>query len=104
MLGTGILSRFVLGQSETTRPDNTFRLPLHVVVTAPASGCMIAVAVRVAVVPAQLDASTWSIRVMLGGADVSERLTGSVEIEAEEGAARIATLTLLLAAGDTLSR
>ncbi|BAK76504.1 hypothetical protein NH8B_2118 [Pseudogulbenkiania sp. NH8B] len=103
MLGTGILSRFVLGQSETTRPDNTFRLPLHVVVTAPAAGSMTAVAVRVAVVPARLDASTWSIRVMLGGADVSERLTGSVEIEAEEGAARIATLTLLLAAGDTLA-
>jgi hypothetical protein len=36
----------------------------------------------------------WSVSVSLGGTDVSARLTGQISITAEEGAARIAELTL----------
>ncbi|MBL8471334.1 MAG: hypothetical protein JNM98_06000 [Rhodocyclaceae bacterium] len=49
--------------------------------------------------PDPLPAGQWACQVLLGGVDVSARLTGRVEIDAEEGAARIATFTLLPAAG-----
>lgn len=41
----------------------------------------------------------WQLYVMLGGTDVSGRLTGTVTVEAEEGTARIAELKLLPYAG-----
>lgn len=41
----------------------------------------------------------WDVVVSLDGADVSERLTGRLRIEAEEGAARIAQFTLLPVGG-----
>lgn len=40
------------------------------------------------------DAYVWSARVTLGGVDVSARLTGEIEVEAEENAARVAHFSL----------
>lgn len=39
-------------------------------------------------------ASTWTARCMVGGVDVSARLVGQANVVAEEGAARIATVTI----------
>lgn len=40
------------------------------------------------------DAYVWAARVTLGGVDVSARLTGEIQIDAEEGAARVAHFRL----------
>jgi len=50
--------------------------------------------------PPPVDGVTpWTATVMLSGADVSARITGEIEVEAEEGAARIATFALVPAGG-----
>ena len=41
----------------------------------------------------------WDVRLMLGGVDVSEKLTGSVRIEREEGAATLADFVISLDSG-----
>lgn len=49
--------------------------------------------------PPRLPDGQWACKVLLGGVDVSARLTGRVEIDGEEGAARIAIFTVLPADG-----
>lgn len=44
-------------------------------------------------------AGLWNVRVLIDNADWSARLTGTIEIDAEEGAARIADLTLVPTVG-----
>jgi hypothetical protein len=46
-----------------------------------------------------LAAPYWALQVWLGTTDISTRLTGTVTVDAEEGAARIADLTLVPTAG-----
>ena len=46
------------------------------------------------------DGVRWRLRVVLGGVDVSERLTGVVSIDREEGGARMAKLNLLPPPGE----
>lgn len=46
-----------------------------------------------------LETTRWSARVRLGGVDVSSRLVGSLSVDAEEGAARVAQWTMAPAAG-----
>lgn len=48
-------------------------------------------------------AVSWALRVVIGGVDVSARLTGEIRIDAEEDSARVATLSLIPSAGDQLS-
>lgn len=43
--------------------------------------------------------SAWSAKVLLGGVDVSNLLEGALSVDAEEGAARVASFTLAPAAG-----
>jgi hypothetical protein len=50
-----------------------------------------------------LPAEAWDVRVTLGGVDVSDRIAGEVTIEAEEDTARIATVRLLLVAGESFA-
>lgn len=59
--------------------------------------------ISLAVLPVSLPATGWDVRVLVGGADLSDRVEGELEIEAEEGAARIASVVLSLAAGDSLA-
>ncbi len=46
-----------------------------------------------------ISAFRWKLRLMVGDQDVSDRLTGTVEVDREEGAAGIARFDLCLAAG-----
>lgn len=53
---------------------------------------------RISVVDS-LQTASWSATVSLAGTDVSARLTGQINVDAEEGAARVASFALLPAAG-----
>lgn len=54
--------------------------------------------VRVAIIDG-LETSTWSAVVTLGGVDVSAKLVGILDVDAEAGAARVASFTIRPAAG-----
>ncbi|WP_395505944.1 hypothetical protein [Ectopseudomonas hydrolytica] len=41
------------------------------------------------------DSQTWRLRVLIGGVDVSDRLTGRASVEAEENAARLCSINML---------
>ncbi|RBP74113.1 hypothetical protein [Marinobacter nauticus] len=46
-----------------------------------------------------VNGGTFSVAVQIGGQDLTSRLKGTIEIDAEEGAARVATLSLVLETG-----
>ncbi|WP_137009605.1 Ig-like domain-containing protein [Aquitalea aquatilis] len=77
-------------------------VPVVLMVTALPSGFM-SVPMGLNVLPVSLPAESWNVRVLVGGVDLSDRVEGELEIEAEEGAARIASVVLSLAAGDSLA-
>lgn len=61
--------------------------PITVTVRAAA---VVTAPIRVSVVDS-LDTRAWALAVSLGGVDVTARVTGAVEVDAEEGASRVAT-------------
>lgn len=65
-------------------------------------GGPVAVPVIPAVPIAQGLAFRWRLRVLVGGVDMSARLTGSVAVDRERGAAGVASFVLQLAAGPVL--
>ncbi|WP_293765803.1 Ig-like domain-containing protein [uncultured Aquitalea sp.] len=85
------------------QPDTgALAVPVVLSVTGLPSG-QLSVQVALTVLPKSLAASGWDVRLVVGETDLSDRLQGTIEIEAEEGAARIASVTLSLVAGDTLA-
>lgn len=96
-----------------TGPSGATSLPIDVR-TGASGAAALAVALSV-VPPALLDgtqspcigvgssAAIWATIVRVAGIDVSDQVIGSIRIEAEEGAARIAELTLRPPTGSTLS-
>lgn len=80
-----------------TWPTSASLAPTRLTVTGSAA----AVApTQLAVLPAAgVITNVWTARCMIGGMDVSARLTGQASIEAEEGAARVASVSLLPVAG-----
>jgi hypothetical protein len=99
----------------TTQGTGTVTLPLSVAVAIPNNriNLTLSVSVRltsnvtfglpVSVVANKLgQTAAWRPVVMLGGVDVSSRLTGQIRVEAEEGAARIAEFTLVPLPGAVL--
>jgi len=73
------------------------RLPLRVLVSAPTQ---ISLPLEISVSAGQVFDSTigavaWSLRVIIGGQDVSARMTGELRIDAEEDSARIASMSLI---------
>ncbi len=79
----------------------SLHLPLQLTVTGLPSGHL-QVPASVVALPVSLPLEAWDIRVRLAGVDVSSRLEGTIEIEAEEDAARVAIFTLAMQAGDRL--
>lgn len=78
-----------------TWPAGASAAPTRLSVTG--SGASVA-ATHLAVLSA-VAASTWTARCMVGGVDVSARLVGQANVVAEEGAARIATVTIAPTSG-----
>ena len=76
-------------------PASASTAPTTLTVTA--SGASLA-ATQLALLSSSV-APVWTARCTINGVDVSARLTGQASVEAEEGAARVATITLAPAAG-----
>lgn len=55
------------------------------------------------VTDAHESAAAWTLSIIVGGVDVSDRIVGAVTVEAEENAARIADLTLHVAPGTVVA-
>lgn len=90
-----------------TAPDDTaISIPTRLVVSAPTGSISIPTALVVAatgpvsvatalvVAPGSAAASSWTVRCLIDGVDVSATLTGRVSVQASEGAARLAQLTI----------
>lgn len=76
-------------------PSGTATAPTKLTVTATGS---VSAPTLLALIDAT-DATTWTARCLIDGVDVSARLTGQASVTADEGAARIADITLLPASG-----
>ncbi|MTD32506.1 hypothetical protein [Paludibacterium denitrificans] len=79
------------------RPDDPWPAPFGTAGGESITGETVSLPLVVTVAHTQPDAATiWDIRVLLADQDITDHLTGSVVIEAEESASRIATVKLLL--------
>lgn len=78
-----------------TAPTGAAAAPIHVAVSTTGNA---EASIQVGVVDADTT-TTWTLRVVLAGNDVSSRLTGVLRVRAEEDAARLAEFTLLPTSG-----
>lgn len=76
-------------------PAGDLDVPIHASITSAGS---LDVPIHASVFDS-LETGFWSARVLLDGVDVSATLTGAPEVDGEEGAARVASFSLLPAAG-----
>lgn len=80
---------------DVTWPNGTLDIPIHFDVSDTGT---LDIPIHFAVF-GTLQTSLWTAKVTLDGVDVSAALTGAPEVDGEEGAARVASFTLLPAAG-----